>query len=785
MKNVFKQQVTNHVKGFLLALAVAIPMLTYADESNKVVTDANVVGHVINKKTKKHLPYINIYVLGTMIQTTTDATGHYMLKDLSTGNHTIEVRGTGYRSARKTVNVKSNKTIELNFEIDPDVISLDEVVVSSNRNLSLRRNAASLVNVLDTRTFEVTQSTCLAQGLNFQPGVRTEDNCHNCGFSQVRINGLDGHYSQILLDSRPVFSALQGVYGLEQIPSNMIERVEVVRGGGSALYGASAIGGTINIITKEPLVNFAQLGHTFMSLNGGKSYENNTTMNAAVVADNHKAGLYVYGQSHNRKGYDHNGDGYTELPKLITKTVGLNSFLRLTDWSKLKLQYHAITEFRRGGNNLDVPAHEANIAEQLDHNINGGNLTYDMFTPDEKNRFTAYFSFESVQRKSYYGGIGEGTAEDSINARKAYSVTRDLNLVGGAQYIHNFDKLWLMPADLTIGVEHSYDALKDRSLGFNHLLDQKVNISSAYLQNEWKNQLLTILIGGRFDKHSLINHIIFSPRANLRYNITDNINLRASYAAGFRGPQAFDEDLHTGFAGGDRIITRLAKNLKEERSNSFSASADIYQRFGDVQANLLIEGFYTGLNNIFALRNLDGNDENGDRIQERYNAEGGKVYGANIEGKLAYANLLQIQAGLTLQKSKYNEAIEWDENAPKEQRMMRTPDTYGYFTATLTPINHLKASLTGNYTGSMLVPHVEGPVEKPIAVKSPSFFTLNAKVAYDFIVNDLVNMEINAGMQNITNAYQKDIDTGYTRDASYVYGPTMPRTLYMGVKITY
>ena len=110
---------------------------------------------------------------------------------------------------------------------------------------------------MDTKLFESTHATCLAQGLSFQPGVRVEDNCQNCGFTQVRINGLDGHYSQILMDSRPIFSALTGMYGLEQIPANMIERVEVVRRGGSALFGASAIGGTINIITKEPTRNSA------------------------------------------------------------------------------------------------------------------------------------------------------------------------------------------------------------------------------------------------------------------------------------------------------------------------------------------------------------------------------------------------------------------------------------------------------------------------------------------------------------------------------------------------
>ena len=108
-------------------------------------------------------------------------------------------------------------------------------------------------------------------GTKFQPGVRVETNCQNCGFQQVRINGLDGPYTQILIDSRPIFSALSGVYGLEQIPANMIERVEVMRGGGSALFGSSAIAGTINIITKEPMRNSAQIAHSLTMIGGRPS----------------------------------------------------------------------------------------------------------------------------------------------------------------------------------------------------------------------------------------------------------------------------------------------------------------------------------------------------------------------------------------------------------------------------------------------------------------------------------------------------------------------------------
>ena len=149
--------------------------------------------------------------------------------------------------------MKKGQTLELNFEIAEDRVASTWVVVAT-RNETTRRMAPTLVNVVSMKTFENTNSTCLAQGLNFQPGVRVENNCQNCGFQQVRINGLDGPYTQILIDSRPIFSALSGVYGLEQIPANMIDRVEVMRGGGSALFGSSAIAGTINIITKEPYV---------------------------------------------------------------------------------------------------------------------------------------------------------------------------------------------------------------------------------------------------------------------------------------------------------------------------------------------------------------------------------------------------------------------------------------------------------------------------------------------------------------------------------------------------
>lgn len=355
-KRTVRKQFFKLMFALCATFALSIPIGMRAENEVKEKTDANIRGSVVDSKTQQPLSHASVLVVGTVITTTTDAEGHYALNNLPLGKVKIEVRSAGYRTLRQEVTTERSYTTEQNFELTPDEIALDEVVVSANRSLTLRRESPVIVNVLDTKLFESTHSTTLAQGLNFQPGVRTEDNCTNCGFSQVRINGLDGHYSQILVDSRPVFTALQGVYGLEQIPANMVERVEIVRGGGSALFGASAIGGTINIITKEPSENSAELAHTITgATTGSTAFDNNTTGNVSVVTTNGRAGFYLYAQSRHRSAYDRDGDGYTDLPTLDNKTLGLSTFLRLTDYSKVTLKYHGLKEFRRGGNNLFLP----------------------------------------------------------------------------------------------------------------------------------------------------------------------------------------------------------------------------------------------------------------------------------------------------------------------------------------------------------------------------------------------------------------------------------------------
>ena len=737
-------------------------------------TDAHIHGHVIDKNTGEHLPYIVVILKGTTIGVSTESTGHYMMRNIPEGTFTVEAAAVGYKTQSREINVKKGHSYEVNFTLEEDLVQIDGVIVSATRSETTRRMSPTLVNVVGMDVYNKANATTVAQGLSFQPGVRVENNCQNCGFQQVRINGLDGQYTQILIDSRPIFSALAGVYGIEQLPANMVDRVEVMRGGGSALFGSSAIAGTINIITKEPVRNSAAISHTTTAIGGSGAFYNTTDINASIVSEDNKLGLAIFGQNTAKDAWDANGDGFTELSTISGQTLGFRGYVKTGLYSKITAEYHHLQEFRRGGDNLDLPPHEAMIAEQTDHGINTGGLKFDWFSKDQKHRMNAFASVQHIKRDSYYGAGMDPNA---------YGKTNDLTWVGGAQYIYKADNCLFMPADLTVGLEYNEDYLRDNMSGYGRVTEQTVRIVSAYAQNEWKNSRWGILIGGRLDKHNLIEGLIFSPRANLRYNPTENINLRASYSYGFRAPQAFDEDLHIDNVGGTVSMIRLADDLRVEKSQSISVSADMYHSWGNWQGNVLVEGFFTDLDDVFALRELGFED--GILIKERHNESGARVFGANLEGKFAYKDVFQVQLGVTAQSSKYKEARSWGEGVEATRNMFRTPDFHGYLTASYNPLKALTLAVTGTYTGSMYVEHHAGMIAQNVTVKTPDFLDMGFKASYDLKVYRSFSMQLNAGVQNIFNSFQKDFDSGADRDSGYMYGPTLPRTFFFGVKLTY
>ena len=240
--------------SLLSAMMLLVGIAAYAQ-------DAHIVGHVIDKATGAHIPFVSVQLKGTSYGGLTDETGHYFLKNLPTGRHTVVFSYIGYETEERTVDVKAHTTLEVNIELREESYLVDGVVVTSNKYETKKRETATIVNVVSPVLFENTTAHCMADVLGFQTGLRVEQTCTNCGVPSLRINGLEGQYSQILMDSRPIFSSLASVYGLEQVPTGMVDRVEVVRGGGSALYGANAIAGVVNIVTKEPTRNFVNVDH--------------------------------------------------------------------------------------------------------------------------------------------------------------------------------------------------------------------------------------------------------------------------------------------------------------------------------------------------------------------------------------------------------------------------------------------------------------------------------------------------------------------------------------------
>jgi outer membrane receptor for ferrienterochelin and colicins len=781
---------------FLLGCLISFSLLLARANvpQKKPKTDAMLFGGV--KSNGEHIPFATVTIKGTTIGTAADATGHFKLVNLPLGKQTVIITAVGYKPYFKEVFFKENSSITIHAELEQDNIGIEQVIISADRNARSRRNSTTIVNSINPKLFKRIQGVTVSDGLNFSPGLRMENNCQNCGFSQVRMNGMEGPYTQILINSRPIFSGLAGVYGLELIPASMIERVEVIRGGGSAMYGSNAIAGTINLITKDPVSNAFTISGSY-GLYGMTSGANdpagdiNLNMNASYVTDDYRTGFTLFGFYRDRNPFDVNNDGFSELALVNSSTLGGRFFQRVATRGKLTVDYFYIDEFRRGGNKFDVPLHEADIAESVGHAIHSAAATFDQLLRDA-DKFSAFFSAQQVGRNSYYG------ANQDLSA---YGETGDFTFSSGVQYLRQLEHFLFAPASVISGIELSGSRLQDDKLGFldtetgihqgsTRVADQQLINQAAFVQSEWSGEKYVLTTGVRYD-HYLVSDVsaqakelkgnVLSPRLSLLYNLDNHWQARAGFAKGFRAPQIFDEDLHIETSGSRQVLHRNDPDLKQESSNSYSVSLSYTSDEGKWQYQFLAEGFLTRLKNPFS-NDYGVPDEEGVVIYTRTNAENGaQVHGVNLEFNASPSNRWQMQSGFTLQKSVYEEPQEFNET-----RFFRSPGSYGYVSMNYQPGLNFNLSVTGNYTGPMLVPYfgpmLENPDEGELR-KSQSFFDAGFKAAYTFEITDLVKAELNMGIKNVFNSYQNDFDKGINRDPAYIYGPTHPGTIYFGIRL--
>ncbi len=468
--------------------------------------------------------------------------------------------------------------------------TMQEFVVTGTRTQKRKAESAVAVDILNSRTFRITQSNTLADGLCFSPGLRMETDCQTCNYSQLRMNGLGGAYSQILINSRPVFSSLMSLYGLEQIPANMIERVEVVRGGGSVLYGASAIAGTVNVITKKPQENAAQISNNF-SLIGGTAKDNFGNANITEVSADKTKGISIFGSRRDKQAYDANGDGFSEMPRLINNSVGFNSFLNFSETNKLEVNGWYIDEYRQGGNKVHQSAEKAEQSEFRHHQIVLGGFNFEHQKPGSKSWWSVYASAQKTKRRHYTG----------IDGADAWGNTKNYSFQGGLQYNLKLNHFLKGTNTLTTGFENQYEYTFDQIPLYHYLIDQHVNLTGVFLQSDWEiSKKLTLLSGVRVNKSNRVNNLIITPKISALFKPNAFTQFRASYARGFKAPQAFETDMHIAFANGGVSIIRVNPTLIAETSNAFNASIDFDKPSERIIYGYSINAFYTRLNNALS-----------------------------------------------------------------------------------------------------------------------------------------------------------------------------------------
>ena len=751
-------------------------------------------GKVTNTKGAT-IPFVSIVIKGTTTGTTTDENGNYQL-NTSKKNLVLIASSIGFLSERKNISIKSSEEKKVDFTLTETAEVLDQVTVTGTRTDKRQTNSPVIVNVINSQTLADVQACNLSEGLKFQTGLRVETDCQTCNYTQVRMNGLSGGYSQILINGRPIFSPLTGLYGLEQVPTNMIDRIEVVRGGGSALYGSSAIGGTVNVITKIPKRNNYSIGYTYQNVDG--IGDNIIAGNATIVNEDRNAGASFFINNRAREMYDANGDNFSELPELKNNSFGTNLFFLPTDNQKVEINFSKMNEYRYGGEMVEKAPHFAFQSEERTHDVYVGNIDYQINFNDDNSSIITYFATQYTGR-DHYTGIrpDEGTPEDTNHlANPPYGNSETTTYQGGLQFNHKIDDFFKGNNVFTIGTEFVQDDVYDVIEAYQYKIDQLTQNYGFFFQSDWEiTKKWNLLAGVRYDYHKLnalrndgtrknITNNVASPRISLLHKPFENAQIRGTWGTGFRAPQAFDTDLHIAFAGGGISRVQLAEDLKRERSNSYTVSFNYDKPTEHYIYGFTVESFYTELKDAFYLEAI-GEDTFGEVFEKR-NGDGAVVQGITLETRLNYDGIFQLDAGVTYQSSKYNTAVNNSDDLPLKRNFLRTPTTYGYATATYTPNQKFKTALNLVYTGKMDVLHLASPqnLTSDEYFVSPSFFNIGINSSYKFEVEKLqTNIELSAGVKNIFNEYQTAFDIGKERDSNFIYGPATPRTYVFGIKI--
>jgi len=798
------------MKNTILILVIKLFLFFCLTAISQEKTDAMLFGDV--KSSGKHIPFVNIIVKGTNMGTLTDATGHYKLANLPIGKVTVIAQALGYKTREKEVEMKAGQVTELFFELEEDALQLEQVVVTGTRTKHHIKDVPVRTEVITSKEIETKNACNLYQALEGTPGIRVEQQCQFCNFTMIRMQGLGAEHTQVLINGQPVYSGLAGVYGLQQIGTIDIDRIEVVKGAGSALYGSSAVAGAINIITKEPSFEPS----TKVGLQFGKYNTNKYDISSSIRNEKGNIGLNIFAQKLTGNAIDETSDGMTRnevknkdgiSDRVATNLNNAGFSLYISDIflknDKLIVRGRYLYEKRQGGIMEDDYYKNpfTDVTECITTDRYESELSYNKeFKNNSDFNFSlAYINHNrDVTNDSYLRDYMEThndslpdlrnmrpylANENSLTATLTYGTgIKNHQLLVGAQGYYN--KLEESGMYIVVDAESDYLGKSYRSVS-----NKSATEFGVFVQDEWLvTEKFTLVPGIRLDIHNseeeykadrqVFENTLFpktrfdetsiNPRIAAKYELLKKITLRINTGTGFRAPYGFSEDLHL-CSGSPRVWK--SSNLKPETSISYNFSADYYGKKIRISTNI----FRTDLKDKIAFIDADENISALGYDYQWENIDDAFVQGIELSLVTNLIKDLDFGIDFTYNQGEYDNVREdWEETpyAENSKYISRFPETTGNLKIEYS-LKNWNFAFTGNYQGKMYIDYF-GEVTQKIKETAP-FMLFNLRVSKKLNI-----FKLYTGVDNIFNYIQ---DEKHTNDAAFMYAPVYGTIYYGGITV--
>lgn len=699
--------------------------------------------------------------------TTTDSAGHYHLKNVPYGTWELEISYTGYETFRVFIVVDNSSPVIYNVTLKASgAAALDEVVVTGTMREVSRLASPVPVEVYTPAYFKKNPTPSLFDAVGMINGVKPQLNCNVCNTGDIHINGMEGPYTMVLIDGMPIISALSTVYGLSGIPNSMVERIEVVKGPASSLYGSEAMGGIINVITKNPVKAPLVSADVFGTTWGELSTDAGVKFAAGKIT-----GLFGLNYFSFNSRVDHNDDHFTDMT--LQDRISLFNkwnFSRKED-RVASLAARSVYEDRWGG---DM---RWNKSFRGSDNIYGESIytkraeVIGLYQLPLKEKIFMQFSYNYHDQNSYYGNRPY-MAKQQVGFLQSYwdrQLGAEHNILLGAalRYTRYDDNT---PA--TAAADGSKNKPADTPL------------PGVFVQDEWRiNSRHTVLLGYRYD-HDKNNGNIHSPRLAYKFSPGKNNTLRASFGTGFRVVNLFTED-HAALTGARQVVIEEA--LDPERSYNGNLNYVLRIATGNFFLSFDATAFYS----YFINKIVGDFDTDPDKIIYS-NLDGHAVSrGLSLNTDLTFVFPLKILAGIS-----YMDVFRVEDKGAGRlvrSQQIHAPKWSGTFVISYTLPGGFAVDVSGAYDGPMRLP-VQPHDYRP--EYSPWFCLANLQVTKKFNKG----FELYGGIKNLFNfipeyplmrpfdPFDKTVDDpltnpyGYTFDTEYNYASLQGIRGFMGVR---